>query len=606
MGRFYKTAQPEFVTDGIYKPDWDLLGEALATKDKELENQANTIALLRDVPFNYRPEEEAYAKAARDKVAAGIDPIAKMFATDRLNPELGAKLAALKRDALKEFKTGTIAQMELSKKNWDEFEKARLALKDNAAKEIYEKVPALHDEQVRMTGVYKPFVAPTMYESRDPLSEYYKTDRFQKLKATHLGWGKKGLTQATIDADFLSYLNGDPELLAYAKNRDVYDLDPRVGKYLNDEGKFSLDAGYRLGKTAPPSTKAHSYLEMEYGAFSGGGGGGKKDVYVPEPAFRIVNPEKYRNMRTHVIEQGLKDYINPMMDATNKRLVAAGMVPLSKSNTQGNYEEIMKTIDARMEEIKNVPEANRTPKQKEEARLLLGTKNAMTEMYDKAVLNPTVSWSNFADALTKAGVPNATKITNAIKDNVHDGEEIMTHPIALDFGDKKINSEKFDKGKYILVAKPEMLKGSTVIDGASKKGIKGFTFVKGSSKPDGFSKSLPLNYLQSQLIVEYTDGTEEMINGYTPMQDVMPVDSFKGLLKEDMPAPFDSTKVNFYNLAQRDSIRSKVEWDKSPRPYEGGGGLLDYLTGGDKNKKNKEEGVLDKKIREQREAQQQE
>lgn len=582
MGRFYKTAQPEFVTDGIYKPDWDLLGEALATKDKELENQANTIALLRDVPFNYRPEEEAYAKAARDKVAAGIDPIAKMFATDRLNPELGAKLAALKRDAMKEFKTGTIAQMELSKKNWDEFEKARLALKDNAAKEIYAKVPVMHDKMVRESGVYKPFVAPSMFNSRNLNEEFFASKTFDALKPSFIKWGKEGVLQERINAEYLAWLNNDPELKAYAANRDVYDYNPSEGKYLDDKGSFSFEKGYRLHNTALPATKAAEYIHTNYGAFSGGGSGGdKKDVYVPQAGISIVNPEKYRNMASLRNEYVLQSYLSPLVAEANK--LGAG---LDEKDFKGNYEKAISAIDLRLKEMKVDPDAPLTKGMTATARGLVAMKKALNEMYDKLTLHPTVSWDNFAKLL-----PNG--VFEKLKANIDKGA-IATHRMAVDFGSANIN-DVHGSDKLLLVSKPNDLIGSVVKVGGQYREITGVKVLTETTKPDGVSNRIELNYLQTGLEITYNDGTKEIVNGYTSAQDVYPVtDSGAKVDKDASPNPFAPGKVyDFDQKSEDDARKLHREELELAAPHHEKGNILSVVFGG-REAANTAESLADK------------
>ena len=49
MGRFYRTAQPEFIDNFIYQPPWELINQVMSTKQQGYENAMQTTELVRNM-----------------------------------------------------------------------------------------------------------------------------------------------------------------------------------------------------------------------------------------------------------------------------------------------------------------------------------------------------------------------------------------------------------------------------------------------------------------------------------------------------------------------------------------------------------------------------
>ena len=82
MGRFYKTAVPEFVDNFIYQPPWELMMATLQKKEDGIKNQLNEMEFLKNLPIDYIDYDKDLALSEKEKISAQVDDIASNFQKD--------------------------------------------------------------------------------------------------------------------------------------------------------------------------------------------------------------------------------------------------------------------------------------------------------------------------------------------------------------------------------------------------------------------------------------------------------------------------------------------------------------------------------------------
>ncbi len=123
MGRFYNTAESEFVRDNVYTPPWEVLSSALLKKDNDVQQTANDLELLRSLNIDKLDIDNANAEKIKADVNSQVDELTANIQKNLLDPSNRAALNNLTRDVNTRYNSGDIYKIQQSAKNYREFEK---------------------------------------------------------------------------------------------------------------------------------------------------------------------------------------------------------------------------------------------------------------------------------------------------------------------------------------------------------------------------------------------------------------------------------------------------------------------------------------------------
>lgn len=157
MGQFYQGADIKFLDDAMYQAPYELMGNLLAKKDKEVGDtiSANTeLNGLIEKIASLQPDD-IRAKEIREKYATQIENVADSIYADPMNAvAYMPKISGLKKEINTDWTSGEVSKIEANKSKYDLWEK-----------ELKEKIKAKPDQ-------YPPDVVATMTAAK--LAEFSK------------------------------------------------------------------------------------------------------------------------------------------------------------------------------------------------------------------------------------------------------------------------------------------------------------------------------------------------------------------------------------------------------------------------------------------------
>lgn len=142
MGRYFKAQPVELNRDFIYQPPLELMAKALLKKDDDIQQQADTMELIRSLPIDFIDYHKEGAANIKNEINSDIDNFAKEIqGKAALDGSLKAKLNAYKNKLQERYSTGDIYNIQETAKNYREFEKKLEADKNinSALKEKYKQ-----------------------------------------------------------------------------------------------------------------------------------------------------------------------------------------------------------------------------------------------------------------------------------------------------------------------------------------------------------------------------------------------------------------------------------------------------------------------------------
>lgn len=124
MARFYQTAKPNFNQDFIYQPPWQLMQQALASKQGQYDNALGAIELFKNQLDIKHRQSEADTKAAQELVAGyqcRVEDLSNDLFTKGDSRNIQLQIANLGRELQNDRKYGNISQLEGSYNNYQQY-----------------------------------------------------------------------------------------------------------------------------------------------------------------------------------------------------------------------------------------------------------------------------------------------------------------------------------------------------------------------------------------------------------------------------------------------------------------------------------------------------
>lgn len=276
MGRFYETAQANFVDDFIYQPPWEMAMAALNKSNQDVQMSLDTMELMRNLPVNYwKGVDDERANAVRQEWEGKVNDVSERIKKDLLNPENRAQLAQLKSELSRDMTSGNIYKLQQNAEAYNKFEAARQALKNPADREMYLKAVQMYKD-ANPDGAYSNIFKPDeMYDSRNVWEEFTNSDAFKSLKPDEQAqsidningaWvvktasGIETLGQSKIGKAFNSWLGNQTDLKGYANSRQKYNDE----QWLDETGNYRTDDSSMVGKMMRDGIDSLTYTKKSY------------------------------------------------------------------------------------------------------------------------------------------------------------------------------------------------------------------------------------------------------------------------------------------------------------------------------------------------------
>lgn len=272
MGRFYQTAEPVFLENTIYTPNYDLMKDAILVQDDKAQNINNTINFLNQVPIDYADvDRERVQQISLDYQNKANDLVNQFMKDGDLN-KLRKDTAALKLDFNNNVTKGDVKDITDNYKEYQRFK--------NQIEKEYAKSPAMQQTGLNMLNDSNSFVDengrlkfPSVAEAIN-YDERFVKEILPKLMAdkTYTVFKNGGyetvstLTEKDIYDAYISFINSDPNALLRFKqtkyNNDVFgDYFTLNGNQLelSENGKKILS-----DKLKKSGLAAYAYKQKEY------------------------------------------------------------------------------------------------------------------------------------------------------------------------------------------------------------------------------------------------------------------------------------------------------------------------------------------------------
>lgn len=251
MARFFKTTRPEFVDNFLYQPPWELAISALEKKDADIQNQINTMDVLRNLPIDYHEVDRDTAMQIKNDYANQIDALAQDMQKNLLSPSNRMSLKNLERNIRRNFESGDISKIianSQSFKNWDaQLQKLNPQERQTYKREMLNNYKA-NNPNGALSGLFTP---DEMYNSRNLLSEFAEyasknikddsiSQAFDKVNGQWIIKDKvaqSGVSMDKIQNAFKGWINSQADLPAYFQNREKYFGE----RYFTPQGTLGFD-----------------------------------------------------------------------------------------------------------------------------------------------------------------------------------------------------------------------------------------------------------------------------------------------------------------------------------------------------------------------------
>ena len=261
MGKNFKAARPEIVEDILFQPPWEMMQQALATKQAGFDAVAGMPETLLDkLKIDYDPALDS-AEAAKlraqfeQKGAALVDEVYKD--PMNYNKSLG-KIRSLSREIQEGMLTGDIAKLAQRKADREEYQKMlnTFAGKEGYEPELVRRLSMIADASSQrdpgaQLGPYRKDIVPTKLDSQmDIIKKYmegavptntvsaWDIETFEKIQRGESV--TKGFSPAFLD-NVIYFMQQDPEIRAGLEQRAMVGLPGYEA-----ERNFNPDGSYKL------------------------------------------------------------------------------------------------------------------------------------------------------------------------------------------------------------------------------------------------------------------------------------------------------------------------------------------------------------------------
>lgn len=271
MGRFYQTADRNYVDDFIYTPPWELAMAAMAKQEQNVQTSLDTMELMRNLPIKYwKGVDDERANKVKTDWEGKINDLSSNISKDLLNPENRAKLMQLKAELNKDVMTGNIAKLQENANAYEKFEAQRQALKNPADRDMYLKMIQNYKNS-SPEGAYSSIFKPDeMYDTVNQWERYMSSDSFKNLEPDEQAqsienvngqWmvktatGSEELSKSKIGQNFVSWLGNQSDVKGYAANRQKYNNE----QWLDENGNYRTDENSMIGNMLLNGVQSMAY-----------------------------------------------------------------------------------------------------------------------------------------------------------------------------------------------------------------------------------------------------------------------------------------------------------------------------------------------------------
>lgn len=251
MARFFQTTRPEFIDNFLYQPPWELALATLEKKEADIQNQVDTMEILRNLPIDYANVDRDNAMRIKDAYANQIDTMAQELQKNLLNPNNKTALRNLQRDIQRSYEFGDINKIQKNAQAFREWD-AKLQQLNPYERETYKKAMMQEYIQGNPDGALSGLFTPgEMYNSRNLLGEFAEyasknikddtvSKAFEKVNGQWLvkeSASNNGVTVDKIQNAFRGWVDSQADLPGYFDNRERYFGE----KYFNQDRSLAYD-----------------------------------------------------------------------------------------------------------------------------------------------------------------------------------------------------------------------------------------------------------------------------------------------------------------------------------------------------------------------------
>lgn len=261
MARFFQTADPNFVDDFIFQPNWDMAAMALQKKDADIQEQLDTLSLFDSLPIDYWKEvDSGLAQQVQDEYSRRVDDITKQMQGNLMDTGRNRQLLnQLRRDVQKDFNTGTLSKLQANAEAARKFDESLSTITDPTLRQAYKtKLVQDYKNRVGEQGAGAELFNPgELLDRRDIIGEWTESAAFKALQPdlqnTSItrdggrwlvteGTQTKELSESKIGKNLAGWL-GSQNIGPYAEVMQNY-----LGEqWLDENGNIRTDSGSFIG-----------------------------------------------------------------------------------------------------------------------------------------------------------------------------------------------------------------------------------------------------------------------------------------------------------------------------------------------------------------------
>lgn len=126
MGRFYQTAQPEFIQDFVYQPPWELLDKAMATQQAGYDNTMGQASLLDNLDIKYinSDEERRNVQEIQQYYSDNMNSIVNNMQGDAANwKKYQGDIRKLQKELQMDMQSGAISKIQGNYGKYQQYQK---------------------------------------------------------------------------------------------------------------------------------------------------------------------------------------------------------------------------------------------------------------------------------------------------------------------------------------------------------------------------------------------------------------------------------------------------------------------------------------------------
>lgn len=261
MARFFQTADPNFVDDFIFQPNWDMAAMALQKKDADVQEQLDTLSLFDSLPIDYWKEvDSGLAQQVQDDYSRRVDDITKQMQGNLMDTGRNRQLLnQLRRDVQKDFNTGTLSKLQANAEAARKFDQSLSTITDPTLRQAYKtKLVQDYKSRVGEQGAGAELFNPgELLDRRDIIGEWTGSDAFKALEPdlqnvsierdggrwlVTEGTQTKELSESKIGRNLAGWIGGQ-NIGPYAEVMQNY-----LGEqWLDENGNIRTDSGSFIG-----------------------------------------------------------------------------------------------------------------------------------------------------------------------------------------------------------------------------------------------------------------------------------------------------------------------------------------------------------------------